>query len=184
MLDQSTLEIVALAGLGVGVLGTALAAAALAGLRRLAAALGSPASPNAGERPESGPPDSAGLAAQIAVLRAEVADLRAATDDAVRHVAVLRYDAFEDMGGRLSFSAALLDDAGDGLVLTSISGRREARTYAKGITAGESEQPLSPEEAQVVASARRSAAERAERRRGALAPDGRHGARRAEPAEL
>ena len=44
----------------------------------------------------------------------------------------MRYDAFGDMGGRLSFSVALLDDAGDGLVLTSINGRTETRTYCQG----------------------------------------------------
>jgi hypothetical protein len=31
-------------------------------------------------------------------------------------VAVVRHDAFADMGGRLSFSCAVVDDAGDGLV--------------------------------------------------------------------
>ena len=69
---------------------------------------------------------------------------------ALRHVAVVRYDAFGDMGGLLSFSVALLDDAGDGLVLTSINGRSETRTYAKGVQAGGGEQPLSPEELEAV----------------------------------
>ena len=55
---------------------------------------------------------------------------------ALRHVAVVRYDAFGDMGGRLSFSAALLDDQGDGLVLSSINGRSETRTYAKALVGG------------------------------------------------
>jgi hypothetical protein len=54
------------------------------------------------------------------------------------------------MGGRLSFTAALLDDAGDGLVITAIHGRSESRTYAKGIKAGKSEQSLSPEEEQAI----------------------------------
>jgi hypothetical protein len=69
---------------------------------------------------------------------------------ALRHVGVVRYDAFGDMGGRLSFSAALLDDSGDGLVLSSIAGRTETRTYAKGVKSGNSEAQLSPEEEQVV----------------------------------
>ncbi len=59
---------------------------------------------------------------------------------------MVRYDAFEDMGGRLSFSAALLDDHGDGFVLTSINGRTETRTYAKAITGLSSEHNLSDEE--------------------------------------
>jgi hypothetical protein len=73
---------------------------------------------------------------------------------ALRHVSVVRYDAFGDMGGRFSFSAALLDDAGDGLVLTSIHGRSETRTYLKGLTSGTSDIELSPEETQAVRIAR------------------------------
>ena len=63
---------------------------------------------------------------------------RAAADGvarALRHLAVVRYDAFGDMGGRLSWSMALLDEGGNGIVLTSIHGRSDARTYAKNITA-------------------------------------------------
>jgi hypothetical protein len=103
-------------------------------------------------------------AAQISLLREQVerqqVELdRARADVAVslRHVAVVRYDAFGDMGGRLSFSAAILDDAGDGLVITSIHGRGETRSYAKGLLAGASENPLSPEELQAVAAATDSA---------------------------
>ena len=65
----------------------------------------------------------------------------------------MRYDAFGDLAGALSFSAALLDDAGNGLVLSSINGRSETRTYAKGVTAGRSDAPLSPEEQEAVAEA-------------------------------
>ena len=59
------------------------------------------------------------------------------------------------MGGRLSFSAALLDDAGDGVVLTSINGRSETRTYAKSVARGGSEHALSPEEQEAIAHATR-----------------------------
>jgi hypothetical protein len=87
--------------------------------------------------------------------RVEVDELRADVGDALRHVAVVRYDAFGDLGGRLSFSAAVLDDDGDGIVLTSINGRSETRTYAKGVKAGRSELALSPEEEQAIGHARR-----------------------------
>jgi hypothetical protein len=73
---------------------------------------------------------------------------------ALRHVSVVRYDAFGDMGGRFSFSAALLDDAGDGLVITSIHARSETRTYLKGLSGGDSDITLSPEELQAVRLAR------------------------------
>ena len=70
-----------------------------------------------------------------------------------RNLGVVRYDAFEDMGGRLSFSAALLDDHGNGLVITSINARAESRVYAKSIRGGASEHNLSMEEQQAIAEA-------------------------------
>ena len=84
----------------------------------------------------------------------DVATLRTEIASALRHVAVVRYDAFGDMGGRLSFSAALVDDAGDGLVISSIHARGESRTYAKGLVAGRSDTTLTPEEQQALAAAR------------------------------
>jgi hypothetical protein len=42
---------------------------------------------------------------------------------ALRDLAVVRYDALGEMSGRLSFSVALLNALGDGVVLTSINGR-------------------------------------------------------------
>ena len=88
-------------------------------------------------------------------LRQEVAALRTEGRDALRHLAVVRYDAFGDMGGHLSWSLALLDDGGHGVVLTSIHGRSEARTYAKSISGWSCEQQLSPEEDEAIAHARK-----------------------------
>src|SRR5690349_5973845 len=87
-------------------------------------------------------------------LRQEVAALKGEAADALRHLAVVRYDAFGDMGGHLSWSLALLDDGGHGVVLTSIHGRSEARTYAKSIAAWSCEGQLSPEEEEAIAHAR------------------------------
>ena len=67
---------------------------------------------------------------------------------------MVRYDAFGDMGGHLSWSLALLDDSGDGVVLTSIHGRSDSRTYAKSIASWTCEQQLSPEEDDAIAHAR------------------------------
>ena len=71
-------------------------------------------------------------------------------EGSVRNVALLRYDAFEDVGGRLSFSCALLDDQGNGVVLTSINGRQETRVYAKPVTQGTSSHNLSLEEDEAI----------------------------------
>ena len=87
-------------------------------------------------------------------LRQEVAALKAENADALRHLSVVRYDAFGDVGGHLSWSLALLDDAGHGTVLTSIHGRSEARTYAKSVSSWTCEQQLSPEEEEAIEHAR------------------------------
>jgi hypothetical protein len=106
----------------------------------------------AARRPVGGGEDA--LPEDVHGLRQEVAALRAEARDALRHLAVVRYDAFGDMGGHLSWSLALLDDGGHGVVLTSIHGRSEARTYAKSITAWACEQQLSPEEQEAIEGAR------------------------------
>jgi hypothetical protein len=97
------------------------------------------------------PEDALGLRHEVAALRAEAAM-------SLRNLAVVRYDAFDtgsvSSGGGLSWSLALLDDHGNGTVLTSIHGRTEARTYAKSISGWTCEQPLSPEEADAVSRAR------------------------------
>ncbi len=102
-------------------------------------------------------PGNDDLPADAIGLRKEVAALRKEAAGALRHLAVVRYDAFEEMGGRLSWSLALLDDGGDGVVLTSIRGRNEARTYAKSVTSWRSDQELSPEETEAITHARAAA---------------------------
>jgi hypothetical protein len=101
----------------------------------------------AGDGPDALPEDVHGLRQEVAALRMEA-------KDALKHLSVVRYDAFGDMGGHLSWSLALLDDAGHGVVLTSIHGRSEARTYAKSIVDWTSEQQLSPEEEEAISHAR------------------------------
>jgi hypothetical protein len=91
------------------------------------------------------------LRSELSRAKGDLDIARSELADALRHVAVVRYDAFGDMGGRLSFTAALLDDSGDGLVITSINGRSESRAYAKGVKEGASDQTLSPEEMQAIA---------------------------------
>ncbi|MBV9595099.1 MAG: DUF4446 family protein [Actinobacteria bacterium] len=118
---------------------------------------------------------TAAVAEQLAAIRTDVDAARSAADDGtnsaqaalaerldaiesqltrgLRNVALVRYDAFEDMAGRLSFSVALLDDGGSGVTITSLAGRADTRVYAKGIRAGVGEHELSPEEREAVAAA-------------------------------
>jgi hypothetical protein len=71
----------------------------------------------------------------------------------VSRVGVVRYDAFDDMGGALSFSAALLDERGNGVVVSAINGRTETRCYAKPVAQGRSDHNLSHEEEAAIQSA-------------------------------
>ena len=94
------------------------------------------------------------LPTDVEGLRAEVEALRREAEGALRRLGVVRYDAFGDMGGRLSWSVALLDDNGDGVVLTSIHGRSDARTYAKDVAGWAGASQLSPEEEDAVQQAK------------------------------
>lgn len=89
---------------------------------------------------------AAPIPADLETLRDEVQMLKADAAQALRHVSVVRYDAFGDMGGHLSWSMALLDDDGHGVLLTSIHGRSDARTYAKNVADWVCDSQTSPEE--------------------------------------
>lgn len=91
-----------------------------------------------------------GLRGDIRGLAEQLAALGAAFQGTLQRVSVFRYDAFEDMGGKLSFSAALLDARGSGVVISCINGRQEARTYAKPVEQGRSVYNLSPEEEEAI----------------------------------
>lgn len=86
------------------------------------------------------------LRGQLGIVQRDVAA-------ALRHVSVVRFDAFDDMGGRLSFSAALLDDNGDGVLLTSIHGHTESRMYVKSVHNRKADGRVSPEETEAITAA-------------------------------
>jgi hypothetical protein len=91
------------------------------------------------------------LGEELRLLRKNlVADRGGDAPGALRNVALVRYDAFTEMSGRMSFSLALLDEKGDGITLSAITGTGETRVYAKGIADGKGEHELSPEETQAV----------------------------------
>jgi Protein of unknown function (DUF4446) len=127
-LDRDTLEVVAVSAAGLAGLSFLMVLIALARLRALGRRVRRLSSRGARADVAGGGPDLSAL----------------------RHVGVVRYDAFGDMGGMLSFSAAVFDAKGDGFVLSSINGRSETRTYAKALSGLKSEQSLSPEEQQAI----------------------------------
>jgi hypothetical protein len=101
------------------------------------------------------------IAEEIADLRALVADSMkqrkeprpGSVQGALSNVALVRYDAFGEMSGRMSFSLALLDEHGDGVTISAIAGTGDTRVYAKAVADGKGEHELSPEEQQAVSAA-------------------------------
>lgn len=90
---------------------------------------------------------------EVEVAQQQLAVARRDINASLRHVAVVRYDAFGDMGGRMSFSAALLDDNGDGLLLSSIHGHTESRVYVKTVSNRKPDGRVSPEELEAITNA-------------------------------
>ena len=97
------------------------------------------------------------LEEQVRNLRDAVAGLdgvitaqRADIHRAFSRRAVVRYDAFRDIGGEQSASIALLDETASGIVISMIHSRDYARIYVKELRRSVPDRALSPEEVSVV----------------------------------
>lgn len=87
---------------------------------------------------------------ELKKLRSQLHDVEARLRMKISTVKVKRFNAFSDTGSDLSYAIALLDDNQSGVVLSSIYGREETRTYAKPVRGGESAYTLSGEEREVI----------------------------------
>jgi hypothetical protein len=83
-------------------------------------------------------------------LELRIVDLEAKMRTSKRHLGLVKYDAFEDVGGSQSFAMALYDDLGNGALVTSIVGRMDCRVYAKPLLKLSSERSLSQEEERAI----------------------------------
>ena len=79
-------------------------------------------------------------------IDAENQRLDALLQTALTRVGVVRFRAFEDMGSDLSYAVALLDSHNNGVVLSSIFGREDSRSYVKPIKDGKSTYTMTAEE--------------------------------------
>jgi len=77
---------------------------------------------------------------------------------AVRGVATERFDPFQNAGGQQSFATALLNEQGDGVVISGIHSRDGVRVYAKEVSAFKSERELSEEEENAIKKAQKNLA--------------------------
>ena len=95
------------------------------------------------------------LEKRTAALEAGLKGLEGEVSTHFQNFGMVRYNAFEGVGGEQSFSLALLDDSSNGVVLTGIFGHAETRVYAKPIEAGASRYLISPEENRAIEAARK-----------------------------
>ncbi|GAB2639225.1 DUF4446 family protein [Kribbella swartbergensis] len=147
-----------IAALFVAVLALVFAIQALRAQAGAAKAAKASAAPPPEPEPQPQPEAKPGtVRAELRKLGREIEVTRGELRETLQHLAVVRYDAFGDTGGKLSWSLALLDDNGDGVVLTSINSRADARTYAKEIRGFASESKLSPEEEEAIDTLRKEA---------------------------
>jgi hypothetical protein len=75
-------------------------------------------------------------------------------DGTLARIGVVRFDAYQDLGGRQSAAVAFLNSLGNGVVITTVVSRDFARMYVKLLKDGVPDIPLAPEETEAVDQAR------------------------------
>lgn len=112
--------------------------------------------------------DTESLETMIYTRFREIDDLKAASSlnkkniskinekmvSAFQKVGIVKYDAFNEMGGKLSFSLCLLDEKDNGFVMNSMHSSEGCYTYIKEIVAGKSYIELGEEERKALNQAR------------------------------
>lgn len=78
--------------------------------------------------------------------RKELNSLQNIVQNSYQKAALVKYDAFREMSGKLSYALALLDQNDNGVIVTSMYSREGCFSYAKEVVMGESKINLSEEE--------------------------------------
>ena len=76
----------------------------------------------------------------------EISDIFESLKITTQKVGIVKYDAFNEMGGKLSFSLAMLNKENSGFIINAMHSREGCYTYIKEIIKGESYIPLGTEE--------------------------------------
>ena len=87
-----------------------------------------------------------GLISSNAVNEKNIAQLKNQIQFAFQKVGLVKYDAFQEMGGKLSFSLCLLNEKEDGFIINAMHSREGCYTYIKEVIAGNCVIILSDEE--------------------------------------
>lgn len=105
--------------------------------------------------PKSGERDIRKKFEEVLELNEKLGILSKESLKSISKVGLIRYNPYQDTGGNISFSLALLNGSGDGFVITSLHTRSGTRVYAKPVLGGKAENyKFSEEEEEVIRKAR------------------------------
>ena len=82
--------------------------------------------------------------------RTDIRDMKKILDQNFQKVGIVKYDAFNEMGGKLSFAVAMLDGKNNGWIMNAMHSREGCYTYVKEIVNAESYVELAEEEAEAL----------------------------------
>lgn len=87
------------------------------------------------------------------LLDIEIENVKKKLSGALQYEGIIKYSAMAEVGGEISYSAAILDDRDTGFVITGLYYRDGMNTFVKEIINGESKSTLTPEERKAIAKA-------------------------------
>ena len=82
--------------------------------------------------------------------RLDIKEINKKMESDYQKLGIVKYDAFNEMGGKLSFALAMLDGNNSGWVINAMHSREGCYTYVKEIVKGESYVELAEEEAEAL----------------------------------
>ena len=82
--------------------------------------------------------------------RSDIREINRRLEGNYQKLGIIKYDAFNEMGGKLSFALAMLDGKNNGWVINAMHSREGCYTYVKEIVKGESYVELAEEEAEAL----------------------------------
>ncbi|MDD7769947.1 DUF4446 family protein [Suipraeoptans intestinalis] len=82
--------------------------------------------------------------------RQDIREINKRENSSYQKLGVVKYDAFNEMGGKLSFAISMLDGNHNGWVMNAMHSREGCYTYIKEVVKGESYVELSEEEAEAL----------------------------------
>ena len=87
-------------------------------------------------------------------MQSEITTLNGKIKKSIRGLETIRFNPFPDQGGNQSFAIGMLDEEGDGLVLSSMYGRERMSVFAKPVKGGASQYELTVEEKEALSKAK------------------------------